>query len=295
VVERPHAAASGPAPVLERPFSPRRWLIIGAIALIFVGIIGYVVGGASAAGGPVGSADGALKTTFDHQDQVVAILSEDPFKNIDFKSTTPDIATAKAALAGYEERLANAAALVAADRAALQRIRPDLQSSILTLPEQAAIGRDRRRLDAALAALASAKQGLDILEKESAFAAPFLDALAGFVALGNATDLAGVQAQLPSTGASLQQAVDLAKPPAIPAVLGPMLSAMQQALTDLQAQVAAAQANDQVAFTRASTALDADVKAVTGFDQTALDQADRLRFQPMIDSYNREMKIADNG
>src|ERR1700736_5561320 len=120
VVERPQAAASGPAPVLERPFSPRRWLIIGAIALIFVGIIGYVVGGASAASGPVGSADGALKTTFDHQDQVVAILSEDPFKNIDFKSTTPDIATAKAALAGYEERLANAAALVAADRAALQ-------------------------------------------------------------------------------------------------------------------------------------------------------------------------------
>jgi hypothetical protein len=284
--------ASGSAPVAGRSRSAPRWLIVAAIGLVFLVIIGYVLGGAAAASGPMGRAEGALRTTFDHQQQVVASLSEDPFKNIDFKSTTPDIATAKTALAGYEQRLTSAAALVAADRAALERSRPELQASLLTLPEQAATGRDRRRVDAALAGLASAKKGLDILEKESAFAGPFLDALAGFVALGNATDVAGVQAQLPNTGASLQKAIDLAKPPAIPAELGPMLTAMQRAVTDLQTLVAAAQANDQAAFNAASAALDTDVKAVTGFDQTALDKADKLRFQPMIDSYNKEMKIA---
>jgi len=123
----------------------------------------------------------ALRATFDHQDRVVASLSENPFKNLDFKSNTPDIATAKTALAAYEHRLASATALVTTDRAALQRIRPDLHGSILTLPERAAIDRDHRRVDAALAGLASARDGLAILEKESAFAAPFLDALAGFL------------------------------------------------------------------------------------------------------------------
>lgn len=294
-MEPPEAVLSGAALEVSRRRSGRRWLIIGAIAVVFLLIIGYVIGGAAAAAGPVSRADGALKATFDHQDRVVASLNEDPFKNIDFTSTTPDIAKAKTVLAGYQQRLASAAALVGTDRATLQRIRPGLHSSLLTLPKQAAINRDQRRVDAALTGLASANQVLDILKKESAFAEPFLDALAGFVALGNATDLTGVQAQLPGTGASLQKAVDLAKPPTLPAEIGPMLNAMQQAVTDLQALVAAGQANDQAAFTKASTALDADVKAVSGFDQTALDKADKLRFQPMIDSYNREMKIAAGG
>ena len=293
MLEPTRAVESGTPPDVDR--QGRRLLIVGAIAMVFLVMIGYVVAGAAAAGGPVGRADAALRATFDHQDRVVASLSENPFKNLDFKSNTPDIATAKTALAAYEHRLASATALVTTDRAALQRIRLDLHGSILTLPERAAIDRDHRRVDAALAGLASARDGLAILEKESAFAAPFLDALAGFLALGNATDLAGVQAQLPGTGASLQMAVDLAKPPAVPAELGPMLTAMQQAVTDLRAMVAAAQANDQAAFSTASAALDADVKAMTGFDQTALDQADQLRFQPMIDSYNSQMKIAAGG
>jgi hypothetical protein len=292
-LELPQAVESGAPLAVDR--RGRRLVIVGAIALVFLLMIAYIVGGAAAAGGPVGRADAALRATFDHQNRVVASLSEDPFKNLDFKSNTPDIATAKNALAVYEQRLASATALVATDRAGLQRIRPDLDGSILTLPERVALDRDRRRVDAALAGLASAKDGLAVLGQESTFAAPFLDALAGFVELGNATDLAGVQAQLPSTGASLQQAVDLAKPPAVPAELGPMLTAMQQAVTDLASMVAAAKANDQAAFNAASTALDADVKAMTGFDQTALDQADQVRFQPMIDSYNSQMKIAAGG
>ncbi len=182
--------------------------------------------------------------------------------------------------------------MVDADRAALQGVRPDLQRSLLTLPERSTLNRDRRRVDAALAALASAGQGLDILQKESAFAEPFLDAIAGFEALGNATDLAAVLAQLPGTGAYLQKAVALARPPAVPAEAAPMLAAMQQVPTDLEALVAAVQANDEVAANEASSALDADVKAITGFDTSVIDKADEVRFQPLIDAYNREMKIA---
>lgn len=92
-------------------------------------------------------------------------------------------------LAGYQQRLASAAALVETDRASLQRIRPGVYSSILTLPEQAAINRDQPR-------------------------------------------------------------VDLAKPPTIPAEIGPLLKAMQQAVTDLQALVAAGRRTTRLPSTR---------------------------------------------
>lgn len=295
VGEPAQAPTAAPGPDVPRRGSARRWLIIGAIAVVFVLIIGYVVGGAAAAGGPVRNADRALTTTLDHQDSVIATLSTEPFKNIDFTSNNPDIAKAKAALADYEKKLAASVTLVGSDRAALQGVRPNLAGSLLTLPERSTIDRERRRVDAALAALDSAGRGLDMLQKESAFAEPFLDALAGFVALGNATDLAGVQAQLPGTGANLQKAVDLGKPPAVPAEVSPLLTAMQQAVTDLKAMVAAAQANDQAAFNKASTALDADGKVLTGFDATSLDKADQVRFQPLIDTYNRNLKIAAGG
>jgi hypothetical protein len=178
---------------------------------------------------------------------------------------------------------------------ALPAVQPSLEASWLTLPERSTINRNRRRVDAALAALDGAGTGLDLLAKESAFAEPFLDALAGFEALGNATDLVSVQAQLPGTGASLQQAVALAKPPAVPTELSPLLSAMQQAVKDLQAMVAAAGANDATAFHQASISLDADVQALSGFDQTTLDAASQTRFQPLIDSYNANLKIAAGG
>jgi hypothetical protein len=285
-------AESAPAPLAAQRRSGRRWLIIGAVAVVFLLMIGYIVGGVAAAGAPVAKADKALTMTLDHQPGIVAILSQDPFKNFDFNSANPDIAKAKTALANYEKRLAQSVSVVGADRTALKGVRRDLQTSLMTLPEQSTINRDRRRVDAALAALESAGQGLDTLQKESAFAEPFLDAIAGFEALGNATDLAAIVAQLPGTGAHLQKAVALAKPPAVPAEASPLLAAMQQVLNDLEALVAAVQANDEAAATNATSALDADGKAITGFDTTVIDKADEVRFQPLIDAYNRQMKIA---
>jgi hypothetical protein len=284
-------AESAPVPDVAGRRPGSRWLIIGAVAVGFLLMIGYVVGGATAAGGTVAKAYMALATTLDHQPDVVATLSQDPFKNFDFNSANPDIAKAKTALADYEKRLAQSVSVVNADHAALRGVRRDLQSSLLTLPEQSTINRDRRRVDAALAALHSAGEGLDTLQKESAFAEPFLDAIAGFEALGNATDLAAIVAQLPGTGANLQKAVALAKPPAVPAEASPLLTAMQQVLKDLEALVAAVQANDEAAANNATSALDADGKAITGFDTSVIDKADEVRFQPLIDAYNREMKI----
>jgi hypothetical protein len=294
----PAIAAEGPppaAPDVARRGSGRRWLIIGGIALVFLLIIGYVLGGAAAAGGPVGRADTALHTAVSHNNQMVDSFNNDPFKGLDLKSANVTIPTVKAALATDKEKVAKWQALVLSDRTALQKVRPDLKSSVLTLPEQGTLDRHRQRVEAALSALNAAQQGIDLYTKEFAFLDPFLDAMAGFDAIGQAgtaNDLAGVKAQLPGTGANMQKAIALAQPPAVPAELGPALKSIQQVLTDLQALVAAADANDAAGAQKAGAALEADAAVLDKYDWTSVDTATTALFQPLIDAYNRDMKMA---
>ena len=298
----PITAGPGPestaGPEVGRRQSSRRWLIIGAIAVLFLLIIGYVVGGAVAAGVPVSNADKALRTTIDHENAVVAVLNEDPFKGVDLSSSTLDVPKAKSALAGYMQKVLKVQPSVASDRNALQRVRPDLQSSFFTLPEQSTISRDRRRVEAALTALSSAQRGIDILKKQAAFVDALFDASASFIALGKtmeAEDLAGTAAQLPGTGANVKKAADLAQPPDVPEAFGPMVKGMQRAADDVRGLVAAVQANDRAAFQKYVAALEADGKALESIDQNAIDAAQKALFQPWIDSYNRNMKIAAGG
>ncbi|HET9847754.1 MAG TPA: hypothetical protein VFR68_04275 [Candidatus Dormibacteraeota bacterium] len=293
---RPQSAVLEPPATADQPGRRgrvgRRWLIVGGIAVVFLLAIGYILGGAAAASGGISRADSALKGTVSHNNAIVDMFASDPFKKVNLNSDTPDIAGAKAAVTTYKGQLETWQADVTADRAALQKARADLQSSFLTLPEQSIIDDRRHRIDAGLSALNTAQHGIDLYNQQVAFIEPFLDAVAGFVALGNAQDIAGVQAELPGTGANLQKAVGLAKPPAIPSQVTPMLTAMQHAVSDLQAMAVAVQANDEAAFNRANAALDADLKTVTGFDTTPLDNAEKATFQPLADAYNSNMKIA---
>jgi len=286
--------AQASAPDAGRRGSGRRWLIIGGIALVFVVIIGYVLGGAAAAGGPVARADSALHTAVSHNNDMVDSFSNDPFKGIDLTSDNPDIAAAKAAVATDKQKVVKWQAIVSSDRAALQNVRPELKRSVFTLPEQETLDRHRQRVDAALSALNTAQKGIDLYTKEFAFVDPFLDAMAGFEAIGKAgtaNDIAGVKAQLPGTGASMQKAIDLAQPPAVPAELAPALKGIQQVLTDLQSLVMAVEANDAAAAQKAGSALEADAAVLDKYDWTAAETATKALFQPLIDAYNRDTNI----
>lgn len=288
-------AAPAAATETSRRRSERRWLIIGGIAVIFLLIIGYVVGGAAAAGGPIARADSALHTAVSHNNDMVDSFNNDPFKGLDLKSDNPDIPAAKAAVATDKQKLAKWQAMVSSDRAALTQVRPDLKNSFLTLPEQGTLDRHRQRVDAALSALTTAQKGIDIYTREFAFVDPFLDAMAGFEAIGKAgtaNDLAGIKAQLPGTGANMQKAIDLAQPPAVPAELTPALKGIQQLLNDLKALVAAVDAHDAAGAQKADAALEADGAALDKYDWTAAETATKALFQPLIDAYNRDMKIA---
>jgi len=278
----------------RRP-SGRRWLIIGGVALVFLLLVGYVLGGAAAAGGPIARADSALHTAVSHNNETVDSFNNDPFNGIDFSSNAVDVAAVKAAVATDKQKVAKWQAQVLSDRTALQQVRPDLKSSLLTLPEQGTVDRHRQRVEAALSALSTAQKGIDLSMKEFAFFDPFVDAMAGFEAIGKAgtaNDLAGVKAQLPATGANLKKAIDLAQPPAVPAEFATALKSIQQVLNDLQALVAAVDANDAAAAQKADAALTADAAVLDKYDWKSVDAASKALFQPLIDAYNRDMKIA---
>jgi hypothetical protein len=291
----PPQPPTAPAPEVARRGSAGRWLIIGAIAVVFLLIIGYVVGGAAASSSPVARADSALHTAVSHNNDTADSFSSDPFKGIDLKSDNPDIPAAKTAVATEKQKLSKWQALVSGDRTALQQVRPELKSSLLTLPEQGTLDKHRQRVDAALSALGSAQQAIDLYTKELTFIDPFLDAMAGFEAIGKAgtaNDLAGIKAQLPGTGASIQKAIDLAQPPAIPAELSPTLKGIQQMLSDMQALVAAVEANDAAGVQRYGTAIEAEANNLSKYDSTAIETAMKALYQPLSDAYDREMKIA---
>jgi hypothetical protein len=294
----PTAADAAPAAVSSSAHrAGGKRLGVAAIALVVLIAIGYVLGGAAAAGGPVGSADKAVRGTVDHENAVVDVLNEDPFKGIDVSGGTANIPNAKAVLTAYKEKLSKLQPTVSSDRAALQAVRPQLQSSFLTLPEQGTINHDRQRVDAALAALHHAQRGIDISKKQVDFLNAVFDAAASFDAVGKsmqANDVAGTATQLPGTKAAVQGAIALAQPPDIPAAFMPMLKAMQQAADDLQGLISAVQANDSAGVQRYVAAVEADGKALEAEDQNAIDKAENDLFQPLIASYNREMKIASS-
>ncbi len=287
-----------PAPVTPAPPRRNRWPMVGAIALVVLLIIGYVVAGAISAAAASGKAHTALNATIKHQDTVSTVLSEDPFKGIDLKSANPDMTAIKAALAKFDVRMVQAQDLVKADQAALADVRPTLHGSALTLPFQGILSGDAKRVDAANSALATATRAISYNKQQSQFLHPFFDSIAGFVALGNLNqnaDVATVISQVNATEASLHQAVALAKPPAVPTQIKPLLDGMQKVITDLKGLLAAAQAHDEAGVTKWTAAGDADSAALSNSDSAALDNADKALFAPLNDAYNRDMKTAAGG
>src|SRR5437763_16479655 len=103
--ERPTPSMGTAVPQARRARSNRRWLIIAAIAVLIVLVIGYVIGGAAAAAGPVSRCDAALTPTVRHNDTISDLLKNNPFQSLDLISANPALVPPKAALAAAEQQL----------------------------------------------------------------------------------------------------------------------------------------------------------------------------------------------
>jgi hypothetical protein len=222
---------------------PGKWLVIGAIAVLLVLVIGYVLGGAAAAAGPLQRADSALATTVKDNNSVADMFKNEPFKNVDLGSDNPDTAAAKTALGQVRKQLTSWQSMIANDRKSLQQARDGLNGSLLTLPEKSMLDSRRHRVDAGLAAMKDAQQGSDLLDRQLAFVEPLIDVIAGFEGFSkaaDANDLPGMQAQLASADANMQKTIALGKNASLPQQLSSGLGALQKTINDLRALVSAA-------------------------------------------------------
>ncbi len=269
-------------------------MIAGTITLFVVLLIGYLFG-AAAAGGGVRQADAALRTTLDHQTTVGATLSTDPFKNVDLRSEHPDIPAARAALAAVEPRLALARGQVRADRIRLRAAQKQLASSILTLPQEAVLQQRRHRLQAALTALDNAQRALDIDLSTAAFAHPFFDAIAEIEAANDSIkrkDFAGLATHLQAAQAGTNNAIDLAKPPAVPQQFVRLLTSINFLLTDLQGIVTAAQANDAAGIQQYTDLAIGARNGLYEYDPQVVTNYLIQLFKPLSDGYRTNLEIA---
>ena len=272
-----------------------RWLIIGAIAVLFVLVIAAVLAGAAAAGGTVRDADKAVKATIDHQKTVGATLAPNPFKNIDFKAPNPDMAAAKSALATYEPQISRARALVKADRARLLAADQGLSGSVLTLPERATLDQRRHRVEAALTALEKAQRALDLNQKVADFAHPLFDAVAALEALDKsiqANDVAGMLSHLQAAQDGVNNALDLAKPPAIPPQFERLLTSFNFLLTDMQGLLKAAQAHDAAGVQRYLEAGRGALNGLSEYDPQTVEKYYTELYGPLRDAYQTNLKVA---
>jgi hypothetical protein len=269
------------------------------VVLLLVLLVGYVAIGAAQAGAASDRADAALKQVQSHQQSVQGVLTEDIFQGVgNLAGRNPDLQGAQTAVASFEPRVPSAMALVRSDQKTLQDVRSRLDGSFFTLAQSGGISRERRRVDAALSALASAQRALGMLQKEVAFMKPFFAGLVGLYAVGQAMqnrDAAGALAQLPETQDGFNKAAELARPPAIPSALTSAVKDLQAMANDAQRLVSAVQASDQAGADQAVVAIAADQKLLNDVDYTAIDQSVVKLFKPLQDNYDKEMKIAATG
>lgn len=282
-------------PIVVQRRSSRRWVPVAVIAVVVLLVIGYVVGGSAAAAGPVSRADSALRATVDHNNAIANMFQDDPFKNVDFGASNPDPTAAKSALGIVNGEASRWQDMISGDRNALRKVRGDLNTSLLTLPENGTIDSHRRRVDAGLSAMATAQKALDLIRKQVAFLMPLMDVVADFQAVGkaaDANDIGTMQSSLSSAAASLQKTITLAKDASVPQPLTSALATLQKTVTDMQALVTAVQSRNAAAISAGVAAVEADSKALDAVDSTAIDKAETALIQPLSDAYDRDMKIA---
>ncbi|OLE37959.1 MAG: hypothetical protein AUG48_03100 [Actinobacteria bacterium 13_1_20CM_3_68_9] len=273
-------------------------MITGIIAVLFLVVIGMVLGGAIAADRAVHGADKALKTTIDHQKTVGGTLTAQPFKSIDFTAGNPDIAAAKSALAAYGAQISGAQALVTADRARLRAAKQAVAGSVVTVPERATLDQRRHRVEAALTALDSAQRALDLYKKTADFLHPFFDAFAAVQAANRsikANDIVGAASQLKAAQDGVNKALDLAKRPAIPQQFERLLTSVNFLLTDMQGLINAVQAHDITGVHDFLNRVDGALNGASEYDPKIVDDYVTQLYSPLRDAYRSNLRVAAGG
>jgi len=251
--------------------------IVSAIAVVVLGVAAYLLGSTAVSAGTVeGDSNRLLQTTG---------------ADTDFKA-------AKQASDGLVTRLEQAGTTVADDRSRLAASDSRLDALVgnpWALPVRARLRSQQTRVRSVIAALEAARGGLAIEHDQMRTLSALFDAMIDFTALGTAVekqDIAGGLSIMPGLQAKLQTAVQLSQAPNNPPQLHDELVTIQTTARDIQALLQAQQRKDTKAAAAVLPRLQADQKALEGYQSSAIDSYDQKLLQPYRDRYEAGLKAA---
>jgi len=286
------AESVAPTPVRHRS---RGGLLVavGAIVLLVVLAIAYLVNSARTVDAQVRQADQALKVAVGHRDAVDKAIND--YVGADVPS---DPAGYKALVDKDLPEVEMALRTVRSDQASVKAADAKLGSaSVLTLTKRDAQAAEAKLTQAARSGLANAEQVLVDIHDQLLMLQPLAQGvieMRGLIAKAQANDLNGALAAFASAKQQVQIALDRSHRADIPAEYGVLAGLLKSGLDALQQEIAALQANNPSAARQAQSQLQAlsnqfDALKVR-FDQ--VDASNRLMFQPLIDSYHKGLQAA---
>jgi hypothetical protein len=239
----------------------------------------------------ISNAEQAIATTVSHKDTVDA-----GFTNLfaSAPSSMNDLTAAKAEIARHFQAVDDALALVQTDEHDLEALdQPLAILEVIALPSHAAIAGERQRIDTALSGLKQADGGLTIGSEEGKVMAPFVDALIGLSKMNAALskrDLGGAAAAYPDTLQSLQQAIDLAQAPGLPAGTLEQLHAMNNLLQIYQNFIQALQNHDLTAARADAASIQKLGKTFQSVSNAVPPDWELKTFGPNLKAYDAAMR-----
>jgi hypothetical protein len=262
------------------------YIAAGAIVLA-VALFGVLPAIASA---QISAAEQVMATTVSHKPTVDA-----GFTNL-FASGpgSKDLTAAKAEMAKHFQAVDDALALVQTDEHDLSSIDQTLGIlQVIALPSHGAIDAERQRINAALSGLAQADSALTVGSEEGKVMAPYVDALIGLNKMNaalNKRDLGGAAAAYPDAQRSLQQAIDLAQAPGLPAGTLEQLHALNNFLQTYQNFIQAAQNKDTAAMKADLASIQTQGKAFQALSNAVPSDWDLKTFGPNLKAYDASIK-----
>lgn len=289
-------AAWGPVGPASRRRRIWPW-VVAAIALVVVlGGGAYVAAGVGIAVSDRTAAERVVDQVRQDNDKVASLVKA-PDLQADVSGNT-DINKLRADIGGYRARITAAKATLAADMPRLDQAASKLRSdsgSFLLMPQRGSLDHERNRLEALAAAFRSADQALGVADQQLQFVDSLLATSALFSQVGdklNADDPAGALALYGQVDPAMQQLAELAKNPHIPQQLQTLANTFATTAADVKKLVQAGQAKDANTANALTIRLQADEKALNGYDEKAAQAQATQILQPYVTRYETAMKEA---
>jgi hypothetical protein len=262
--------------------APRSRIVVGA-GVIAVGLLVFAILPAVASG-QISAANQAVGAAIKHQHSVDSVMALF-LTHAGSQPVDPN---------GERAVVSASLATVQADESSIGAVDQHLAwLAFAALPKHQAIANQRARIAAALRALQNADRVLTAAADQTQLALTLLDAQGDYVKMAAAVtkhDLTQADAPYADAQRQLDQAAQLVTSPGIPPVQSQQVQTLTALVSDSEQMIQAIQSKDAAGTQKYSALVQAEAKAMNGYNPSAIDTWNAKTFTPLIKAYDAGLK-----